>query len=316
MPNDVVNTMLFDFTCETETTAKSMRDEIVHFKAQQFNSILSELLSEKLEDAAVWKINRIEIDLGNIRFDEIRSDRMLSTFRELLSKHIDEISQERKIQLDAQHSIEEMGQNGMNVTAAGIRENGSGRNVTAPEKSDNSSDRNATAVSHGENQLDIIRELLLNGDLPWWVDKNDFTGIDHAIEILINEFPEALVNFVHAHRDRADLANRMRLLFSPATISKLNAILPSASRISSVDIFRIAPGPEAQVSKLSPINIEKVVHSLDQRLTLRNEYLLALVIKKLLKEAGAKLLSPLRLLAVLKADELASLKWFLVKTIR
>ena len=77
---------------------------------------------------------------------------MLNTFRELLSKEIDEISEQRKMQLNTQDAIPP------------VRENGS--------------KPNATAVSPGENQLEIIRELLLNGDLPWWVDKNGFTGID------------------------------------------------------------------------------------------------------------------------------------------
>lgn len=309
MPNDVVNTMLFDFTCETETTAKSMRDEIVHFKAQQFNSILSDLLSEKLEDTAVWKINKIEIDLGNIRLDEIRSDRMLNAFRELLSKRIDEISQERKMQLNTQNAIAPLRENGYDQNATVSAD----RNATAEKIRENGQDRNATAVSLGENQVDIIRELLLNGDLPWWVDKNDFTGIDHVMKTLINEYPEALVSFLQAYRDKAGLAHRMRLLFSNATISKLNAILPSATRIPPIGTFRIAPATGAQIGKLSPKNIEKVVHSLDQRLSLRNEHLVALVVKKLLKVAGTNLLSPLKLLAVLNANELAALEMILTK---
>src|SRR6476660_5036571 len=90
MLNDVVNTITFDFNCETEIAAKSMRNEIVNYKAYQVSSILSEVLAEKIDKSTLWKINKIEIDLGNINLEEIGTDIILDKFKDLLSKNIDE----------------------------------------------------------------------------------------------------------------------------------------------------------------------------------------------------------------------------------
>jgi hypothetical protein len=59
MLDDIVNKMTFDFTCTTERAAKSMRNEILNFKASRISSIISQVLAEKMDPTLLWKINKI-----------------------------------------------------------------------------------------------------------------------------------------------------------------------------------------------------------------------------------------------------------------
>ena len=90
MLTDIVNTITFDFTCNSEIAAKDMRNEILNYKADQINSILSKVFSEKFDKDYLWKINKLEIDLGKISLEDIGTDYILHKFKNLLTKNIDE----------------------------------------------------------------------------------------------------------------------------------------------------------------------------------------------------------------------------------
>lgn len=91
MLNNVVNKLTFEFNCNSEPVAKAMSNEITNYWAYQFSEILSEVIAGNLDDNKLWKIERLEIDLGDIRFEEIGSKEIIERFRKLLTENMEEL---------------------------------------------------------------------------------------------------------------------------------------------------------------------------------------------------------------------------------
>ncbi len=90
MLNNVVNKLTFEFNCNSELVAKAMSNEITHFWTYQFSEILSKVIAGNLDNNKLWKIERLEIDLGDIRFEEIGSNEIIERFRKLLTENMEE----------------------------------------------------------------------------------------------------------------------------------------------------------------------------------------------------------------------------------
>ena len=280
MLNDVVNKIVFELTCETEIAAKRMRNEILNYKASQISSILSEVLAEKGDKQFLWKINKIEIDLGNIHLEEIGTDLILSKFKDLLSRTIDE-------------------------TAHDLRKNVYPRGLLA-ESPDKSSHSNALSLSIREGQLDIIKHLLLHGDLPWWLDKGTFSGVAKTVESVIEQNYEGLVSFLNTQKSNRDVNRRMRLFFSPVSISLLNRISPGIiSKVSGLEKETV------HIERLSNLHLKKISDSFYERISAVNKNLKSLMISKLLRDAREDLLPKIKMLAVLGSDEIVALELLL-----
>ena len=280
MLNDVVNKIVFELTCETEIAAKRMRNEILNYKASQISSILSEVLAEKGDKQFLWKINKIEIDLGNIHLEEIGTDLILSKFKDLLSRTIDE-------------------------TAHDLRKNVHPRGLLA-ESPDKSSHSNALSLSIREGQLDIIKHLLLHGDLPWWLDKGTFSGVAKTVESVIEQNYEGLVSFLNTQKSNRDVNRRMRLFFSPVSISLLNRISPGIiSKVSGLEKETV------HIERLSNLHLKKISDSFYERISAVNKNFKSLMISRLLRDAREDLLPKIKMLAVLGSDEIAALELLL-----
>src|SRR4030095_5489589 len=193
----IVNRLTFDFTCRTERAARAISKEIVHYKASSINSIISEILSKKTDPDSLWKIGRLEIDLGNIRLEDIETDYILLQFKEQLARSIEETRS--YVQKESLSSI--------------------------------------SGVSHEDDRLILLKTLLLTGDLPWWVDKNTFTGIDSVIRVILRQRKEELKEFLDGQRNNPDLVIRIKSHSSKETVSLLNELVPGIADLSSIQFF-------------------------------------------------------------------------------
>jgi hypothetical protein len=303
MLNDIVNTITFDFTCKTEIAAKSMRNEFINYKAYQISSILSEVLSEKIDKDTLWKINKLEIDLGNIRLEDIGTDYILHVFKDVLSVKIDE---SRNSLYGASNTNEVIPQN---LHLYKDRESGANGLTYENPHLHRQSRANTIALSTAGAQIGIIKELLLYGDLPWWIDKNNFTGINNIFKIVITQKKEDLVFFLDAQKNNPDVIRRIRLFCSPRTISLLNSIVPGITNIAFIDPFSL-DDEKVYLEKLSNPVLQKIGDSLNKRISAGNQNLKLMLIRRLLGNEHEYLLHDIKHLGILTGNEIKALELF------
>lgn len=92
MFTDIINNITFDFTCNSEATAKNLQEEVLNFTAFQINTVISDVLTENADNAC-RRIAKIEIDLGNIAAKDVGSSYMLNKFKTLLTDEISKTPQ-------------------------------------------------------------------------------------------------------------------------------------------------------------------------------------------------------------------------------
>ncbi len=88
MFNDIINRQAFEFTCKAEETAKRIQHEIEAHTAASINQIVQSILSGGSEESNYLKIDKIEIDLGNIAEYDFGGLEMLTSFKEILQRQI------------------------------------------------------------------------------------------------------------------------------------------------------------------------------------------------------------------------------------
>ena len=88
---DVINKQAFEFTCRSEEVAQNVQQEITYYTADRINNIVSSVLAENnLQDVQI-KIDKIEIDLGDVSYNDFGNVDMLDKFRNILFEKINSI---------------------------------------------------------------------------------------------------------------------------------------------------------------------------------------------------------------------------------
>lgn len=283
MLSDIVNKMTFEFTCKTEVAAKSMRNEIMNYKAYQVSAILSEVLAEKMNDAMLWKIDKIDVDLGNIRLEEIGSEEILHRFKTLLTVNIEQSLQ----QVTQRSGQSDPGSNGLS----------------------NLQDIKTGIISTSDAQFQIVEEFLVNGDLPWWVNKNSFSGMDQIIKEVIEQNPEYMKLFLERQKNNPDVTERIRFFCSPGTISLLAEMTPGITNFTYTDPFNLA-GERLPAGIISPGDLEYLAVSSKQPVSEKNKNLKLLMIGELTRNPPKFLLGGVQLPGKLNKQEIAALELF------
>jgi hypothetical protein len=278
MLNDIVNTVTFDFTCRSELTATTIRNDFVNYKAGQISSILSTVLEEKFDAGTTWKINRLEIDLGDILLQDIGSEQILEGFRQELSRKIDE----SRDSVDRQ----EIGADRMPAGA-------------------NTVSRPAT-----ETSVEIIRELLLNGDLPWWIDKSSFAGLTKIFKTALSEHREQLRVFLEAEKLNPSVINRLRALVPAATRQLLNRLVPGMMERPKVDPFSLPVTPFRQ-GQLPVVIVKILADTAKARISAANQSIQSLLLRRIVDNAPVNLAERLEWLGLFSKSELVMIHLFL-----
>jgi hypothetical protein len=187
-----INKQTFEVNCKTEDIAANVTLEIENYTAFQINNIISQVLEEIVSKDTHLAIDKIEIDLEDMDLEAFGNAEMLVNFKNLFSEKILEI-----------YHHENHGNPVINNIGKGI-----------------------SAASAAGSDWELIRSFLLNGDLPWWADKNADIDIDCKLQKLIQFDAGAIKTFLQQHKERLNIAGRLSDQLKPVTRVMINALVP------------------------------------------------------------------------------------------
>ncbi|MBV4360546.1 contractile injection system tape measure protein [Pinibacter aurantiacus] len=76
-------------------------------------------------------------------------------------------------------------------------------------------------VSYEKIAEEVVKQFLLEGDVPWWINKNDVIAIQPLVRLLVNRAPEKLMAIIKHNRDTALV--RLATLFNESSNSDVIA---------------------------------------------------------------------------------------------
>ena len=258
MLNDVVNRLTIEFSCNSEQTAKVVSHEIKHYWMSRFTQILSRVMSENTNNSMLRKIDRLEIDLGDIHLEDIGSKDVYVRFAKLLTEKIE---------------------------ATAERSSGS-----------------VFPLAHVH--LQVLKTLLLSGDLPWWINKNDFGNLDNTMQSAMDEDIEEFKHFLISHRDNPGIIRRIRMFCSPGMVSVLTRLIPELHNKNAVSVTDIQR--KLHWDKLPDSKINGIVSALNS--PEKNYDLKYLIIQNLLESHVTTLLEGITHLRLFSEESLIELR--------
>lgn len=242
-----INKETFEFTCTSEETAKNVQEEINHYTAFQINEIISGVIASQISNNADLKIDKLEIDLGNISLKDFGSHNMLEKFESILTEQITGISN------SPQHSS--------------YTHNTAGDRQFVTE----------------QNELDIIKEFILRGDVPWWFDKNEPITPDVMLRRLVHQSPEAVKQFLKENSNHKEALLRIAWQCKPSTRLLINTLISDHLPASAGTSLFMIPDPELPDSFLSWQQLKKLTSIFTQSKHLTSRSHKRLLVNRLLK---------------------------------
>ncbi len=249
-----INKQVYELTCASESVAKKVQREIEGHIAVQINNIISSVLSEHFKTGHL-KIDKIEIDLGDVLLSDFGDAGMLDAFKMFLEEEISAagsiIRRNQYISLGDDTALpqrsEKFVKSKMPVT--GNRNNSTKQDIhvvdtVARNRFENNKDKSFPAIVKGdwaandtnedatgspvnvENELDIIRLFLLHGDVPWWADKKTSIDFDERIQKLMLIHPDSVKLFLEEYKEQWQVLWRLTKHYNPATRVMLDALAP------------------------------------------------------------------------------------------
>jgi hypothetical protein len=189
MLNDTINKLTFEFTYQSEAAAKAVGHEIENYKAHLLTSVISEVLSEKMDKNLFWKMDKVEIDLGSIHLEDVGTDYILQQFKKGLAKNLDE--------------------------AVNYVRNNTGPRITMQPVS--------------KVPFEVVTQILLTGDLPWWVEKDHAGNMDGIFRAALLNNREQFAAFLFEQQHNPDIITRIKTYCVSKTIRELDALIPHPS---------------------------------------------------------------------------------------
>lgn len=250
---DAVNRLTFEFTCQSEQTSKVVSSGISNFWIDRFNEILSRMISSSFDNDILWKIDKIEVDLGDIRLEDIGSKEIPGKFASLLAK---------AIEATRSRAVEKM-------------------------------------IPAGAVHLQVLKTILLTGDLPWWMDKKGFNNLDHTIKAAIDFNFRELEDFFNSSNN-PEFIRRIQMFSSPEMFSMLIGLIPGMAIHKAVGLF--SNQPKFHWDKLPASRLHAIVSSLNA--SYKKYGLKFLLIQNLLETQRATMLHGLKLLSVFSEEQL------------
>ncbi len=185
---DVINKQAFEFTCRSEEVAQNVQQEITYYTADRINNIVSSVLAaNNLQDVQI-KIDKIEIDLGDVSYNDFGNVDMLDKFRNILFEKINNV-------------FENFNNNSLH-------------------------DKTKSPETKDEVEFEIFKSFMLTGNIPWWADKNEYINFDSIIKKLTKSRPYFLKQFLQEHSKQLPVLMRLYKECKPSTISALNESMP------------------------------------------------------------------------------------------
>lgn len=187
MYTNIINKEAFEFTCKSERTASIVQHNIESYTSIEFNVIMESIFTEASQDNNLLKIDKLEIDLGDVHADDISKPEILSKFRHILKQKI--------IHTGTVYDTDKIS-----------NPNGGGYFKGSPEMA---------------NEIELIRSFMTTGDVPWWVDKKNELNINTIVQKLINDQPEAFKELLEEFTESPKLLARLFTQIKPGIFLKI-----------------------------------------------------------------------------------------------
>ncbi|QMU29339.1 contractile injection system tape measure protein [Adhaeribacter radiodurans] len=88
MQTIAINKEIFEFTCSQEEIAKMVRQEFVDHIDTQIHELVFKIITEQLPSQKSLRIDKIEIDLGDVYWPELCETEMLQKFEQDFTQQI------------------------------------------------------------------------------------------------------------------------------------------------------------------------------------------------------------------------------------
>lgn len=274
MPDHAINRIIYDFTCNSEQAARNVSNVLMHFISNRFHAIIDEVLSIRVHDSELLKIDKLEIDLGSIAVGDldvetngINAVDLEQKFRELLTTMIDKSHGQ---QVQESHQV-------------------------------------SSVLNLKRSYTDAVRYFLLYGDIPWWINKNEAGGITNLLKKAIVQDRENLLHFLNTQAGNWHVLNRVKTNASVTVFTQLKAMLPHINFDDAV-LNRSHTGVKEVV--LSRTSLDRIKPLLEHRSGRTIVPLKLLMMQRLLINPVPSLQEDIRSLVQLSAQEEVLLRSF------
>ncbi len=206
-----INRQCFEVVCPTEAMAADLQDRLALYTAPSMTDILSDLLDEDFAGREYGVIDRLEIDLGEISYNELESAALLERFRSILAERLGAILVPVTLPFAKRRPGDSAG----------------GHAPQAPESVDLT----------GEAEWELIRVFLLAGCLPWWADRSEQPDMDRLLNTIIRQDPDRAALFFKDLIDHTGVQKRLQTQCRPGTrrlVAQALGAGPAAGELKSV----------------------------------------------------------------------------------
>jgi hypothetical protein len=231
-----IDRQVFELVCPLETVAGAAQKEIADHAAPMFQAVIGEVLDGLAVGKEVYRIDLLEIDLGEVQENGFCLPDLLTRFREICTVQLSKLLRASpNLPPDGSPNLQLAPAKPQSVPAnhqpapadlqlppanlprpSAIFPRGSSNLPASPA---------ATLLSPSDAQWEIARIFLLTGDLPWWVDKSLLPDMDELLKQIIDSNPDRLLSFLAQYAGSAALDRRIRGQFKKDTLQLLDRLL-------------------------------------------------------------------------------------------
>ncbi|PSR52336.1 hypothetical protein AHMF7605_01760 [Adhaeribacter arboris] len=240
MQTIAINKEIFEFTCSQEEIAKRVRQEFVNYVAPQLHELVSKIITEQLQGQNSLRIDKIEIDLGDVCWPEFGEAEMLQKFEQDFTQQIARFQNQPVSDLALANAAKNAVQSELDRERP--------HQAFDSEKLNYYYSTNPTSVSpsgfsHSLTSIwvddwELVQTFLTKGILPWWAEQVKPTEIDKAIQRLINYQPQLFHNFLSQQQPDAGVWQRLATHVKPATQTLLQELFAAHEQPVPVPIFK------------------------------------------------------------------------------
>jgi Contractile injection system tape measure protein len=207
-----IDKQVFELNCSSESMAAGLQKQLLYYTMPAFESIIGEIMDELAAEHEFYRIDRLEIDLGEWTGAVFGQTAMLNTFREVCKRRMTE-------------SLRGCG-NGTMVSPYGPGD----KRVVSQHGFGKRSD--SVMQSTADTEWEIARVFLLTGDLPWWTDKSLLPDMDVLLKRAIHRVPDQVKSFLEQQSGSSVVFRRLRHQYRKDTLQVLDRLhlvsLPAA----------------------------------------------------------------------------------------
>jgi hypothetical protein len=212
--NHIIKTQILDFTLAPQENSFNFQNELSTFYYDAIIPIIEECFDSLSDSSAIHRIERLEIDLGNIHPNNLRYEiktKIAETLSDALKKKILSSSD--------------------NFSAAKdyVKQNG-------------------TSTTSGNRKQELLEFFLKKGRLPWWVKKDESTDIPGIMESLLESNPAAIKDMMCMLKHDRSMLERTVNQFSDGILARILDLSSETETTNAIMDIIIALG-ESEIIK-------------------------------------------------------------------